>query len=285
LTIKIRQVNGDPDINLPPVSASTTVAGIKSEIEKMTQVPVVAQRLIYKGKILQDTETMEFHQVKNGETFVFQVVKKLLAEAQAVSSSSQAQAPTSPQQQQASSSPAAAVQAAVPATGAATTTATNTGPPEMIRAMDFLCSSNSQDNSHLALNTLLKVIDNIITHPQEPKYQKIKKSNAVFQRKLGGVVGGEACILAAGFTDDGEGSYALTASAEAWDHINACRDCVAVRVQSLAPVASVANPPAIPNFMNAPMMGDPAADLRTLAANPQALQQVWPYHVYIYVCV
>lgn len=123
------------------------------------------------------------------------------------------------------------------------------------------------------------MIENIITHPQEPKYQKIKKSNAVFNRKLGGVAGGEACILAAGFTEDGEGSYVLTATAEAWDHINACRDAVAMRVTALAPAPSYASAPMAPapSYGSAPMAGSsPAASLSNIASNPQALQQVCP---------
>jgi len=303
----VRQVSGDPDINnLPPFSGNSTVGDVKTEIEKVTQVPVMAQRLIYKGKILQDGETMEFHQVKDGETFVFQVVKKLLAQAKA-QKTAESTPPTSPQSavpaaasspvqptpsssvsttstipSPAVSSPAAAASSTSPPPAASTTP---TVPLEMKRALDFLSTSNNQEITRTALTTLSKVIENIVTHPQETKYQKIKKSNAVFNRKLGGVIGGEACILASGFVDDGEGSFVLTASAEAWDHINACRDAVSSRLSSLAPVVPSPTPVAssIPTQPSAnpsfgmpptPMTGDMSADMMSIASNPQALQQV-----------
>jgi hypothetical protein len=286
LTIKVRQVSGDPDINnLPAFSQQSTIADIKKEIEKLIEVPVMAQRLIYKGKVLQDGETLGHHKVTSGDTFVFQVVKKLLAEAKAKSEAAQTQSSASSSSQADSASPAVPA-AAAPATSSSPSTESPTvssngqGPAEMIRAIDFLCSSNNQEISKIALTTLSKVIENIITHPLETKYQKIKKSNAVFDRKLGGVIGGQACILATGFIDDGEGSYVLSATAEAWDHINACRDLVASRVQSFAtapPPVAPSPPPAQPTpFAAPPMMGSSgniSADMMALASNPQVLQQ------------
>lgn len=54
----------------------------------------------------------------------------------------------------------------------------------------------------------------------EEKYRKVKKNNAAFQRRLGGLSGGDAAMKAAGFvvendaTDSGEEVYMMHASAE-----------------------------------------------------------------------
>ena len=112
------------------------------------------------------------------------------------------------------------------------------------------------------------------------------QDNAVFTRKLGGLVGGSACVLAAGFTDDGEGSFVLAATAEAWEHLNACRAAVSQRAASLAPspVAPAPVPPPPPpvpplggfgGSMSPMGMGmDPAAMMQMLASNPQMMQQM-----------
>jgi len=124
----------------------------------------------------------------------------------------------------------------------------------------------------------------------------------VFSRKLGSLPGGRACILAAGFTDNGEGIYTLEASAAAWEHLNACRTAVAAQLQRLPTPVAAAAPPApaaaaAPPFnpsafggmpFGDPSMGggmgglgglpgmDPASMMQQLAANPQMMQQVEP---------
>jgi hypothetical protein len=120
----------------------------------------------------------------------------------------------------------------------------------------------------------------------------------VFSRKLGGLPGGRACILAAGFTDNGEGIFTLEASAAAWEHLNACRTAVAAQLQRLPnpavtaaapppPAAATGAPPFNPSAFEGMPFGDmggmgglpgmdPASMMQQLAANPQMMQQVGP---------
>ena len=64
----------------------------------------------------------------------------------------------------------------------------------------------------------------------EEKYRSVKRSNAAFQRRLGGVPGGHEFMLAAGFaltTKDGEEYYILEASEAKWPGLVAAREKVA----------------------------------------------------------
>jgi hypothetical protein len=66
-----------------------------------------------------------------------------------------------------------------------------------------------------AITTLGKILANIIDHPMEEKYRTVKKSNAAFQKRLGGVPGGHDVMIAAGFvveTTNDTTSTATTAS-------------------------------------------------------------------------
>ena len=64
----------------------------------------------------------------------------------------------------------------------------------------------------------------------EEKYRSVKRSNAAFHRRLGGVPGGHELMLAAGFdvvNRDGEEYYALEASESRWTGLVAAREKVA----------------------------------------------------------
>jgi hypothetical protein len=92
----------------------------------------------------------------------------------------------------------------------------------------------------------------------EEKYRSVKKQNAAFQRRLGGLPGGDAAMLAAGFVVEGQGadeSYVLHASAEAWPKLVAtkARVVAAVREAKSSTVGSV--PPPAGGFGNMTGMG------------------------------
>jgi hypothetical protein len=57
----------------------------------------------------------------------------------------------------------------------------------------------------------------VLCSPHEAKYRSLKKSNAAFQRKLGGVTGGAGCLAAVGFTDGGGETWDLVPSEQAWN--------------------------------------------------------------------
>ncbi|PAA91708.1 hypothetical protein BOX15_Mlig004657g4, partial [Macrostomum lignano] len=57
-----------------------------------------------------------------------------------------------------------------------------------------------------AANILLRIADNILAHPIEEKYRRLKVSSNTVSEKLLPVSGGIECLFAMGFTDDAGGS-------------------------------------------------------------------------------
>jgi hypothetical protein len=63
---------------------------------------------------------------------------------------------------------------------------------------------NPEDVAREAVTVLHKIVSNIHDHPMEEKYRKLKKSNATFSRKLGGLPGGLPALRALGFVENGD---------------------------------------------------------------------------------
>lgn len=59
----------------------------------------------------------------------------------------------------------------------------------------------SFDEFVAAAKTLLTFVGNVIDHPQEEKYRRVKMSNPGFRSKLGCRVGGKECMAALGFRE------------------------------------------------------------------------------------
>ena len=125
-----------------------------------------------------------------------------------------------------------------------------------------------------AVTTLEKILSNIIGHPMEDKYRRVKKMNAAFQKRLGGLVGGDDAMKAAGFdteVDGGEEVYMMHASAEKWPALVATKAAVDGFVRDAKAAANMSSTPppmmipgmgagaaaggAMPNFGNMPGMG------------------------------
>jgi hypothetical protein len=150
IVIKIKPVSGAPDFTLPPLLPESSIGAVKGAIESHAKTPVSLQRLIYKGKVLKDDETLELHQVKTGETIILQVIKVPAATPAAAS----------------------AATASLVATATSSTSNANTSPLDA--ALDTLVGSNTKEGARLALETLVKIVDNITSHPEDAKYRKLK---------------------------------------------------------------------------------------------------------------
>lgn len=101
-------------------------------------------------------------------------------------------------------------------------------PPPLENALARMKSNHSVAEYKAALDTLTKLLSNVIQHPMEEKYRKVKKSNPVFHKRLGRLTGATETLSAIGFcsvvgggggdaaNDDGEEYYVLTPSPDAW---------------------------------------------------------------------
>lgn len=93
--------------------------------------------------------------------------------------------------------------------------------PLFDRGMHMLLG-NEEGVAKDAVAMLLKIIMNIVNHPMEEKYRKVKSSSATFNAKIGSISGGLNCLQAIGFQLIGE-DWVLVPSADAWPILLACQ--------------------------------------------------------------
>lgn len=124
-----------------------------------------------------------------------------------------------------------------------------------------------------AINTMLKIISNITSHPMEEKYRTIKSTNAAFQRKLGGIPGGKGCMTAMGFELVGE-EYKLNATPEAWTKLVQSKGTFERELNLLShqPTAPTQQPIPSPFPSSTPSASATSSMMQNLLSNPQMLQ-------------
>ncbi|XP_063239310.1 UBX domain-containing protein 6 [Bacillus rossius redtenbacheri] len=61
--------------------------------------------------------------------------------------------------------------------------------------------NRSKEKVEQCVETLCKYLENIVQHPEEEKYRRIRESNRVFQERVAGVEGARDLLLAAGFRE------------------------------------------------------------------------------------
>lgn len=65
----------------------------------------------------------------------------------------------------------------------------------------IILNCNTKEKSSQCIETLTKYIENIIQHPDEEKYRKIRRSNRIFADKVAPCEGALDFLLAAGFIE------------------------------------------------------------------------------------
>lgn len=129
------------------------------------------------------------------------------------------------------------------------------------------------------METLQKLLKNIISNPNEEKYRKVKKGNAAFKRRLGGLKGATELLLAVGFVEeeiDGEEYYLIKPSAEAWPKLLEAQTTITNAVSSLnvAQMPSFVPPAFPPPSGTGPTGGSFDNMAMNMLQNPQALQNM-----------
>lgn len=74
----------------------------------------------------------------------------------------------------------------------------------------IILNCNVKEKSSACIETLSKYLENIINHPDDDKYRKIRQSNRIFSEKVRPCEGAVDFLLAAGFVEqeiDGEPFY------------------------------------------------------------------------------
>jgi hypothetical protein len=170
--------------------------------------------------------------------------------------------------------PATAAPASTPAVAPAALTAP--AAPQLMqlfdKAMDKLLT-NSEEIVYNAVGLLFKVLSNIVLHPMEEKYRKIKTTNAAFSSKVHSIPGGADCMRAAGFVE-ANGEWALHPSAQGWDLLVACKNKLELFFGKLSKQRGVASagptPAAAAPSASASPVTDPNAALLALMAALQS---------------
>lgn len=187
------------------VKAEDTPAMFRDNAAKASKIPLEKMRLIFRGRLVgneSDKKVIEDFKLEDGS--VIHCMGK--PEEQEKPSDSQ-----------------------LPATAGAQVTINNAATPSTPSASDnsksltaallSLRTSNPPGTYLTAVTTLEKVLFNITQNPMEEKYRKVKRGNAAFNKRLGTLPGGEAAMLAVGFsidTIDGEECYIMHPSPDAW---------------------------------------------------------------------
>jgi len=290
LQLTLTAEQGQPRVPLS-VSRSVTCSALRQQISEETKIPKSSLKLIFRGRLIGDDETKEAaaeFKLEDGSVLhcMGKPIKGGPSEAAAVAPSSVPVAAASASMPVSAGS-SVSVQPA-PTVPAAPAVATD----PLKAALQTLRTSNSPAQYETAVTTLEKILNNIAKNPMEEKYRSVKKQNAAFQKRLGGLTGGDAAMKAAGFTtknDNGEEVYIMEASADAWPKLMeakatveaVARDAKAAN-QSTGPPPVASMPGSMPNFGNAAMGGMPAGgmgasmppNVANIMSDPNALQSM-----------
>eukprot|EP00903_Cladosiphon_okamuranus_P007173 g6965.t1 len=240
-TIGVKFTSSDKGAGEVAISLDSTVGALKDAIRSKFEME--PKRIIFQGRILnKDDQTLEQCKLKDGLTVVVQAAQPG-GPSPATPSATAPLTPSTATQSPATAAAAGGDMAAAAQAMQGLGLGGGVGP--MSQAVATV-RAQPAGQARECLTTLTKVIDNIIAHPAEEKYRKIKRANAGFSRKVGGVPGGEACMRALGFAEHGDTkeSWLLAPSAEAWNVLNAGRVQIQTALASLpasgAPAAASA---------------------------------------------
>lgn len=236
-------------------------------VSETTGIPLAQLKLIVRGRLITDDSSKNaISEFKLEDQSVLHCMGKPVAANAGTETPASASSANSANDTVAT--PTAVPTPSVPATVANSATSNNNNtaastPTSLQAALQRLRQLNSPDVYKTAVTTLSKILKNIIDNPMEEKYRKVKKNNAAFNRRLGGLPGGgDAIMLAAGFTLEtgDEPMYLLQASAEAWPSLLEAQTTVNQAVQqaeTTAAASQVAPPPPAETFpgMGAGMPG------------------------------
>lgn len=241
LTIFLTVAGADGQPRQPlEIATDTTAAALREQVSAVTRIPLKDLKLIFRGRLIGDDSTkLVVTEFKLESDCVVHCLGKPTTMASSstavpgtIRGTTTATATRTGNETNAASIPShAGLRIGVPTgAGPARPTVSHSADP-LQGALQALRSTLSIEDYVTAITTLDKIISNIVNHPLEEKYRKVKKQNAAFQKRLGGKSGGEAAMFAAGFviqTDDtdGEDYYVLEAHPEAWPKLLATRSAV-----------------------------------------------------------
>lgn len=308
--LTITAADGAPRIPLKipkTITASELLESAKTE----TKIPNL--KLIYRGRLIKsadDISAVPEYKLEEGSVLHCMGKPMEAATTAATATTASTVAPTTTLPSVTLGTPPnTSVTASAPVSAATTTT-----PTSLTGALASFKAQNPPATYQTGLTTLHKLLTNIIQHPLDDKYRKVKRSNAAFGRRLGNLPGASAVLLACGFIVNAEDQYELEATEESWNQLLANERTISgMMAATTAPSlpgmpagmpnlpgmpAGIPNlpgmPAGFPNLPGMPPMGpdgmpDPAAMnspemqamVQQLLSNPSQVQAMLQVRVYI----
>jgi PUB domain/Ubiquitin family len=186
---------------------------LRQEVSQATKIPLTDLRLIFRGKMIKDDSSpaATTYQLEN-EDVLHCMGKPVSALAPLPAAASRAHIDVGV---------AAAATPNIPPASLPVVHPDSTVDP-LQSSLTTLRTSNPPQVYCTAVTTLATVLSNIADNPMEEKYRKVKKGNVAFNKKLGGLNGGDDAMKAVGFiieVQDGAEFYQMHASPEAWSKL------------------------------------------------------------------
>lgn len=269
------------------VAADESPASLRAKASEATKIPLETMRLIFRGRLVgneNDKNAVEEYKLEQ-DSVIHCMGKPVQTAAVPTPSAATATSGSS---------------VTVPVTTGVPVGPTSASPATLTAALTALRTSNSSSVYLTAVQTLEKILSNIANNPLEEKYRKVKRGNAAFNKRLGGIPGGEAAMLAVGFsleTIDGEPFFVMHPRPEAWpmlvQHVAELGSASQSATNAVSSGPPMGIPPAVDGFAGMPGMdgigGMPAMtpQMQQAAAqmmrDPQQLQamlqvRVFPNH-------
>ncbi|TDH66172.1 hypothetical protein CCR75_008464 [Bremia lactucae] len=220
--------------------ATTSVLALKQHIETKNaqQYPLSAQRLIFQGQILQDDKLLTDYRVTAGCALHLTLTPGTTA-------------------------------------GPATACASSAPPAELRTFLQQMRAAEPPEQYATAVRTLQKICANVVDHPNEEKYRKLRVDNSVLKAKLLDRTAGQDCVKLLGFQEAVQANHVvLVPTPERWENLVACKaviDSTAVALDGPAPAAALPFG-AAPSSGNRGLGGDFAAQAQSVLQNPAMLQ-------------
>jgi len=235
VTVNLTLANVPNSSRIPiQVDLGDSPAIFKEKAAKATKIPLDSIRLIFRGRLIGKEETnknvIEDFMLEDGS--VIHCMGKPVEEKPTVASQNVATGGSRVTM-------SGVAQESTEESGDSTKT--------LADALATLRSGLTAGNYLTAVTTLDKVLSNIINNPMEEKYRKVKRGNAAFNKRLGGLPGGEAAMLAVSFsidTSDGDECYILHPTPTAWPKLMEHKTEVEQAVQSAKNASASAASPA-----------------------------------------
>lgn len=286
-------------IELPSPSPSCKLHELAS---KATTIPESTMRLIYRGRIIpprqDDNNVIEDFNLEDGS--VIHCIGKPTSTASVVATSNNNNSSTANLDSGNSTTVSAGSFVTPPPSNSATATVTrsnelttseNNGQHPLTQALQTMKSNHPQSEYATALNTISKILSNIINNPMEEKYRKVKRNNPAFTKRLGRLTNSHEVMMTIGFTPTtssigNEDEYTLVPSAEAWPKLTRCKQLIddEIRISSSNnnnhnhQQQSTSSPSSIPDLgfgAIPPSSSHFGGGLPSMATNPsQALQMM-----------